>query len=127
MPQHDSEFPIVVFGDSPELADRLASLVVEGIKTATCSAYEEDKPLPNVGDKIAVADSKATPLCIIRIEAVRIISFDQIDAEFAKAEGEGDRSLAYWRKEHQAFFERNGGFDPSMPLVCETFRVIHRF
>jgi uncharacterized protein YhfF len=42
------------FGDSRELADELATLARQGIKTATCSAllgYEIDQtPLPQKGD-----------------------------------------------------------------------------
>jgi uncharacterized protein YhfF len=55
--------------------------------------------------------------------------FNQVDPQFTSDEGEGDRSLAYWRNAHWAFFEsycRKMGMTQSeeMPLVCERFRVI---
>ena len=53
----------------------------------------------------------------------RQIIFDK-ESKFAKDEGEGDGSLDAWRKEHAAYFERNGGFSPNMLLVCERFKVV---
>ena len=117
------------FGDTPEMADRLAQLVEDGTKTATAGAlrdYEdEDEPLPTVGDLAIVLDGQDRPRALIRCTDVRIVPFDEVDAAHAHAEGEGDRSLESWREGHRAFFERNGGFEPSMPLVCEYFEVIY--
>jgi uncharacterized protein YhfF len=52
-----------------------------------------------------------------------------VDAEFAAAEGEGDRSLAFWREAHWSYFGRvceKLGRERSrrMPVVCERFRVV---
>ncbi len=44
----------------------------------------------------------------------------------ALAEGE-DEDLAGWRAGHRAYFERNGGFSPDMPLVWERFALIEDF
>jgi uncharacterized protein YhfF len=54
-----------------------------------------------------------------------------VDEEFARAEGEGDLSLAYWRRTHKHFFSRSlpaidREFSEDMPLVCERFRVIYK-
>ncbi|MEJ2019298.1 MAG: ASCH domain-containing protein, partial [Maritimibacter sp.] len=38
-------------------------------------------------------------------------------------EGEDD-DLAGWQKGHEAFFTRNGGFDPEMMLVFEHFELV---
>jgi uncharacterized protein YhfF len=35
--------------------------------------------------------------------------FDEVDEAFAHDEGEGDRSLQYWREAHQRYFTRLGG------------------
>ena len=46
------------FGEAP---DKLAELVVQGIKTATCSAYDlyqiDHEPLPQAGDYSIILDS----------------------------------------------------------------------
>ncbi len=56
------------FGDNPELADELAALVVEGIKTATCGDlwyYEaNDVPLPYVGEWWIVLDGRGSPVAV---------------------------------------------------------------
>ncbi len=62
---------------------------------------------------------------------MEIKPYDQVDAAFAYEEGEGDRSLAYWREAHRRFFTRTLAvigreFDETMPLVCERFRVLYR-
>jgi uncharacterized protein YhfF len=120
------------FGDSPHLADALGNLVIQGIKTATCSAvweYERDgEAIPKVGDLSIILDGRNQPLCIIETTEVRIIPFNEVDAPFAYAEGEDDRSLESWRREHWKYFKRNAvdenQMHESMPLVCERFRLI---
>lgn len=61
--------------------------------------------------------------------AVEILPFDGVSAEHARAEGEGDRSLATWRAIHERYWRRHAqnprGFEPTMPVVCERFRLVH--
>lgn len=123
------------FGDKPEMADELAALVLEGPKRATASllwVYEaEDEALPQAGDLSVILDGQGQPVCIIQATQVEIKPFNQVDADFAAAEGEGDRSLAYWRDAHWRFFSRECqaiGREPSltMPVVCERFRLVYR-
>jgi uncharacterized protein YhfF len=122
------------WGDSPRLADELGALIVDGTKTATCSAlweYEaQGDPLPEVGMKTIVLDGTNDPLCIVETTEVAVRPYDEVDARFAHEEGEGDRSLEYWRDAHWRFFSRtlpDTGREPTMdmPLVCERFRVIY--
>ena len=54
---------------------------------------------------------------------------DEVDEVFAYDEGEGDRSLVYWRTVHWEAFSRTCaaiGRKPAetMPLICERFRVV---
>ena len=123
------------WGDSPRMADELGALIADGTKTATCSAlweYEaEGEPLPETGVKTIVLDGNDDPLCIVETTEVEVRPYDDVDARFAYDEGEGNRSLEYWREAHWRFFSRtlpNVGKEPAMdmPLVCERFRVIYR-
>ena len=50
--------------------------------------------------------------------------FKDVDVSFAHEEGEGDLSLAYWRKEHERFFRAEGTFEPGMEVYCQRFKVI---
>lgn len=122
--------PAWAFGDTPEMAEELLELVLQGVKTATSSAledYGEDEAIAEAGAVEVVLDGAGVPRAAIRIVSVEIRRFDEVDAEFAAAEGEGDRSLAYWRTAHEEFFSRYGLFRPDMPIVCERFELIERF
>jgi uncharacterized protein YhfF len=121
------------FGDTPEMANELGQLVLDGIKTGTASlAWEynvDNDPLPRAGEYSIVLDGEGDPLCIIETTRVYIEPFNLVDEEQAYAEGEGDRSLAYWREAHWDYFTRRCevlGREPSehMPVVCERFRVV---
>lgn len=134
-PVHDEQYLAEGWGDSPRMADELGALISDGTKTATCSAlweYEaEGEPLPETGVKTIVLDGDNDPLCIVETTEVEVVRYDEVDAQFAYEEGEGDRSLEYWREAHSGFFSRtlpSIGKEPTMdmPLVCERFRVIYR-
>lgn len=115
------------FGDSPELANELATLVLTGKKIATCSSlqgwYDDDvRPLP--GGYNIILDGEKKPLCVVRRTGLFLTRFDRVTPEMAMMEGEGDLSLEYWQREHQRFFQRNGGFSPEMELIFETFQLV---
>lgn len=111
-------------------ADELARLVYGGIKTATASAYPlyelEGEALPEVGQYSVILDSQENAVCIIRTEKVFIVPFRDVDVRQAWKEGEGDRSLSYWRAVHERFFgscmeEAGLPFSEDMNVVCEEF------
>ncbi|WP_152608202.1 ASCH domain-containing protein [Halalkalibacter okhensis] len=119
------------FGSDP---DRLAQLVIEGIKTATCSGFifykMEDEPLPKVDDYSIILNSKDVPVALIKTVKVEIIPFNQVPEEFAIAEGEGDRTYQYWKSAHETFFknelkEIGLEYSEDMLLVCERFELVH--
>lgn len=114
------------FGDTEQQADELVKLVLDGIKTATCSNLDGEG-IPQPGDVFVVVDGKNEPICAIELTTVDMSTYEQVDAAHAQAEGEGDRSLDYWRKEHKRFFEEYELFSPDMTLVLMHFKVIEKF
>ena len=123
------------FGDSEALATLLADLVLAGAKRATASlvwTFEHDgKPQPAPGDLSIVTAWDRRPLCIIETTAVSVVPFDAVSAAFAQEEGEGDGTLASWRRDHTAFFARECARigrtpSPRMPVLCEHFRVVYQ-
>jgi uncharacterized protein YhfF len=123
------------WGDGPALADELGALIAQGIKTATCSALweweAEGNPIPQPGLITVVLDGHGEPLCIVETVEVSVRKYNEVNAVFAREEGEGDLSLNYWREAHRKFFSRvlpkfGKEFSEDMPLVCERFRVIYR-
>ena len=115
------------FGDGPDLCDRLTALVREGRKTATCDALRNfetgGEAMPVTGRRDIALNWDGSPALVIETTDVTIRRFCDVGEDFALAEGEND-DLAGWQRDHQTYFERNGGFDPEMDLVCERFRVV---
>ena len=116
-------------------ADLLAQLVLNGEKTATASAFPlyelENEPLPAVGEYSVILDSKDRAICVIQTTRVTVTPFCDVSEDHAYREGEGDRSLRYWRDVHEKIFSewmREAGlaFTQDMPVVCEEFEVIYR-
>ena len=121
------------FGSSPEMADELLDLVLAGTKTATASAlsdYDADgEQVPRAGDLSIVTDGAGHPRALIVTTDVQVVPFDEVTAAHAYAEGEGDRSLGFWRTVHARYFTELGA-DPAVPMgrlpvVCELFRVLY--
>lgn len=120
------------FGATPEHADELLALVLNGVKDGTASSlwdYEATaEPLPEVGEHSVVLDGTGQPRAVIVTTDVRTVPFDRVDPEHARAEGEGDQTLAYWRASHERYWREHSedprGWAPDMPVVCERFRLL---
>lgn len=112
------------FGDSAELADELLELVLIGKKTATAWAAAEGDKGVVVGKRWIVKDGQGRSGAILETVELTWRRFGEVDAAFAHDEGEGDRSLAWWREAHRRYFTRRGEFSPDMELYCERFRLI---
>lgn len=112
--------------DNPEQQTELGRLVLNGPKRATTGLYQEylddGEPLPKPGDHEIILDGDGRPLCIIKTTEVEIRRFGSVDATFAWVEGEGDRSLEYWREAHIRFFERIGS-----PIDDDSLMVLSKF
>ncbi|UDQ81918.1 ASCH domain-containing protein [Erwinia rhapontici] len=115
------------FGDSPEMADELAELVIKGVKTATCgslSSFKNEEGAPTIGGYSIILNGRDEPVCVIRTISLCIVRFCDVDEDLARKEGEGDLSLKYWRTEHKAFFSREGTYQEDMELVAEEFERV---
>ena len=126
-----AEYEAWAFGDDP---DTLAELVRTGVKTATASAYPfyelEGEDLPKAGEYSVILNTKDEAVCVIRTTKVYVTPYCEVTAEQAWKEGEGDRSLDYWRRVHEAFFRKeleaaSLTFTEDMGVVCEEFEVIY--
>lgn len=130
-PTIGDEIDAWAFGAEPDL---LAQLVLEGRKTATASAYDlyemSKESIPEVGTYDIILDSKDNAVCIVRITKVSVVPFGEVSAEHAFKEGEGDRSLSYWRQVHEElfsqWFEECGlTFTEDSKIVLEEFEVVY--
>ena len=116
-----------------ENANICSELILRGDKTASCSMkywYESGlEPMPKVGTLQVVTDWHGTPTSIIQTTEVSECKYTDVTAEFAASEGEGDKSLEWWREAHWDFFSaecEEQGLQPSknMVLVLEKFKVV---
>ena len=114
------------FGDSPDLANELLELVLSGTKCATCWAESQGLLSAEVGKMMVVLDGQGVPRAVLKTIELTKRSFDEVDEAFAYDEGEGDRSLQYWRLAHTRYFTRLGRYAPNMTLWCERFELVER-
>jgi uncharacterized protein YhfF len=120
------------FANNTETADALAHLVIAGVKKATASLMEHDSDNGDggiVGGYSVVTDFNGRPRCVIQTTEVRHLPFRDVDERFAFDEGEGDRTLDYWRRAHRRFFaeccvELGLEFNESMLICCKRFRKL---
>jgi len=133
-PNAPQDYRILAFGNTKEIADELSTLVIEGTKTATSSnfaLYEiENEPLPYVGLHNIMFDGNEEAVAILETTSVVVVPFNEVTVEHAYLEGEGDRTLKFWRDVHEPIFrmefdEINQEFDYNMPVVCEKFKVVY--
>ena len=108
---------------------------MQEIKIATCSAYDlyqaEGEPIPKVGDYSIILNSDGEAVCIIKTTMVYVTEFNKVSSEHAYKEGEGDRSLDYWREVHINFLTNelalvHQSFDENTKVVCEEFEVVYK-
>jgi uncharacterized protein YhfF len=100
-------YDVFHFDDNENDANELAALVLSGNKAATASLlweYDDGKRAPARGDLSIVTDWAGSPLCVIETTRVEVTAFEDVDDDFAAAEGEGDGSLRHWRAAHEALF-----------------------
>jgi uncharacterized protein YhfF len=116
------------------MANELGALIVQGPNRYSVPQYGSGKrrnAIPEAGLITIALDGRGEPLCIVESVEVTIRKYNEVDADFARDEGEGDLSLNYWREAHRNFFSRvlpriGKEFSEEMPLVCERFRVIYK-
>ena len=119
------------FGVEP---DQLADLVLKREKSATASAYDlyqiDGEPIPQAGTFDVILDGQGQAVCIIKVTKVTVVPFNQVSAEHAFKEGEGDKSLAYWRQVHEELFtewmaEAGLAFSEETGVVLEEFCKVY--
>ncbi|MCL9805470.1 ASCH domain-containing protein [Flavobacterium amniphilum] len=121
------------FCDNKKEADECAELVMKKIKQATSPSawwFEKNKEeIPKIGDIAIVTNWNKEPKAIIRTKKVEIVKFKNITPEYAFIEGEGNKTLEYWKKVHWAYYTNemhkfSEKPNEEMKIVCEYFETI---
>ena len=126
---------VMHLNDNKEDANSSLKLVLNGAKRATSHSLLglqlRKERLPKIGDITILTDWDGKARCIVRTVAVRLKPFFSIRSSYAKIEGEGDKSLDYWKKSHWDYYTRE--LEPygrvpreSMIVVCEVFEKVYQ-
>ncbi|MFB8237065.1 ASCH domain-containing protein [Kitasatospora purpeofusca] len=107
----------------------LNSLVLAGRKTATTGLLaeyaDESEELELPGERLALVDDDGGFVAEIEITGVEVTTFGAVTWEHARAEGEGDASLAEWREGHRGYWSRLGTpVEDATAVVCLAFRLV---
>jgi uncharacterized protein YhfF len=122
------------FGNSRESSDKLTDLILHADKRASTSLVwawkAEGEVIPKTGELEVILDWDENPLGVMKYDEVYIIPFNEVTAEYAYDESEGDRTLESWRKGHWEFFRKECekiGREPAedMPVVCTRFQLLY--
>lgn len=127
--------PKAEFAFPGPLRDRLVAAILDGAKTSTTGLVidykHEGEPLPEVGERAVLIDSDERPVAVIETTAVRVVPLSEVDLEHVIDEGEGDRSIASWRANHESFWHseemREALDDPEFTVDDATLAVLQRF
>jgi len=121
------------FCNDRESADHLFDLVVGGVKRATAgsvwAAEFDGDPRIRENDLSVFTNWDQTKACVVRTTKITVKKFSEVDAADAEREGEGDKSLAYWRQAHTDYFTEEcarigATFSADLPVIFEEFEVV---
>ncbi|HEX9914235.1 MAG TPA: ASCH domain-containing protein [Candidatus Bathyarchaeia archaeon] len=122
------------FGDTPRLTDELLALVLDGKKRTTTTLVKEMEaegyPEPKEGEYSIILDGSGEPRAVIRTVSVRRARFSDVDEDHAYWEGEDDRTLESYRREHTKYYRRRGealgfAFSDDMEVILERFELVY--
>ncbi|MBC8991590.1 ASCH domain-containing protein [Micromonospora chalcea] len=119
----------LALGTPGELRTRLNTLVLSGVKTATAGLVQEyddeNEELEYVGERLVLVDDNDRFVAVVEVTGVEVVRFADVPWDFARAEGEGDRSIEEWREGHGAYWARQGTpVTDDTRIVCLRFRVV---
>ena len=86
--------------------------------------------LPQEGDVAIVTDWAGVPHAVLATRRVDEVRYEDVDEDFARAEGYTRDPLNEWREVHWAFFSRRCAdlgrvASMDMLVVCERFEVVY--
>lgn len=107
------------------LRQKLVDAALRGDKTATAGLYEQNEPLPRVGDRSVLVGFDDEPVAIVETTEVRVVRAGDVDLAFAVDEGEGFETVADWRRAHESFWA-DRQIDDETLIVAVRFVLVER-
>lgn len=131
----ENDISVESYSDDKELSKEICELILSNEKQATSSllywSQNYDVDIAKVNDLEMVIDASGKFYCIVLKTAVKIVAYKDITAEHAFLEGEGDKTLEYYKEAHSHYFyndliNEDIEFNEDMLVVCEYFKVIYQ-
>jgi uncharacterized protein YhfF len=120
-------------GSTPETADEGVTLILNGTKTLTSSSFWDypDGRIPFVGALAVLLDGSRQPREHCRDNAGEIMPFGAITEDMARAYGEGERTVEWWRRVMGEFYRPSAArhceaLTDDTPHIWEWFTVVRR-
>ncbi len=127
-------------GDPGPMRDRLVAAVLRGEKTATTSLEVfytiGGTRLPRPGDRSTLVGSAGEALCVVEVTDASMLLLADVGDDVARAEGEGLRDAADWRRAHEHYWsgflveirsrlgDETWSLGDGTRVVVEWFRVV---
>ncbi|MEH1055200.1 ASCH domain-containing protein [Micromonospora sp. CPCC 206171] len=119
----------LALGTPGRMRTNLNTLVLAGVKTATAALLteyaEEGEELEHAGERLVLVDDADALAGIVEVTGVEVVRFADVPWNFARAEGEGDRSIEEWRAGHAAYWAHVGTpVTDDTEIACLRFRLV---
>lgn len=117
-------------GEPGRMRAELNSLVLAGRKRATAGLLDADyrdegEALEVVGERLVLVDDDDLCLALVEVTDVRVVRFDEVTDDFARAEGEGFADREDWARAHRGYWQRSGTtVDGDTEVVCLRFTLV---
>jgi len=135
-----SNLPLALVAFPGPLRDQLVRLILDGKKTATTGLLIEYElgleAFPELDARSVLVDSNDQPVALLRCIGVEVVRLADVPVQHVLDEGEGHKSLAAWRADHESFWRSaelqaelgDQGFeiDDDTRVVLERFVVVSR-
>lgn len=103
----ECDFTVFSFGDSQALCEHVLTETLAGRNRGTASLrWDYETRLPQEGDVAIVTDWAGVPRAVLVTRRVDIVRYEDVDEDFARAEGYRLDPLTEWRDVHWAYFSR---------------------
>ena len=107
------------------LRQKLVDAALRGDKTATAGLYEQNEPLPRVGDRSVLLGFDDEPVAVVETTEVRVVRAGDVDLAFAKDEGEDSRPSPTGGAPTRSFWA-DRQIDDDTLIVAERFVLVER-
>lgn len=119
------------FHNNQKDCDYLFNLVKTKAKTATSYLFIKKEDLTIKSEYSILTNWDESEKILLKTTKIYKTKFKDITKTHAFKEGEGDKTLTYYKNVHEEFFKKeceklNITFDENTEIVCEEFEIVNK-